>query len=77
MIYEKLKQLLPYLEYAASPDTAYNEYDPTDKDQGKLHNHCGCVAYVIQKYFGGSIVSMKGHYWNAWGTMKTEGTRQS
>lgn len=61
---DKLKQVVPYLEYVASPDTAYKEYDPTDDKQGKLHNHCGCVAYVIQKYFGGEIVVMKGHYWN-------------
>ena len=59
-----IEQLHPYLEYAAGKDTAHGEYDPSDPSQGKLHNHCGCVAYVIQKYFGGEIVSMKGHYFN-------------
>jgi hypothetical protein len=64
-IYRKLKEILPYLEYAASQETAYQgEYDPNDSDQGKLHNHCGCVAYVIQRNFGGEIKVCRGHYWN-------------
>lgn len=53
------------MEEVASIDTAYNnEYDPDDIMQGKMHNHCGCSAFTIQKLFGGQIVSMKGHYWN-------------
>ena len=57
-----IQKLIPYLEYAASEDTAYNaEYEP---EKGKLHNHCGCVAYVIQKMFGGELMGAKKHIWN-------------
>lgn len=55
----KLRQ---YFEYVASEDTAYDKtYDP---NKGKLHNHCGCVAHVIQKMFGGELMGAKNHIWN-------------
>lgn len=74
---DKIDKLYPYLEYAAGADTAYGQYNPSDLDQGKLHNHCGCVSYVIQKYFGGEILVMKGHYWNKIGDLQHDATRQS
>lgn len=64
-IEDKIKELAPYLKFAASKETAYgNAYNPDDEDQGVLHNHCGCVAYTVQQAFGGDIVSHKKHYWN-------------
>mgnify|MGYP001250401207 CR=1 FL=1 len=74
IVEEKVIKLKTFLEEAASIDTAYGKYDPTDTRQGKLHNHCGCVAYVIQKMFGGKIVSMKGHYWNKIGGFEFDAT---
>lgn len=74
IVEEKVIKLKASLEEAASIDTAYGEYDPTDTSQGKLHNHCGCVAYVIQKILGGKIVSMKGHYWNKIGGFEFDAT---
>ena len=60
------KNLLIALQASASPDTAFGEYNPTKR--GKLHNHCGCVAYSVQKIKGGTIktgtVCGVKHYWN-------------
>ena len=65
LLKSKLMSVKSFQEHAASIDTAYNnEYEPTHSHFGKLHNHCGCVAYTNQKLFGGKIVSMRGHYWN-------------
>jgi hypothetical protein len=59
---ESIESLIPYLEYAASEDTAYcDDYRP---ENGILHNHCGCVAYVIQKMYGGELMGAKNHIWN-------------
>ena len=59
---EKLNKLMPYLEYAASCETAYGlDYEPRIHP---LHNHCGCVAYVIQKMYGGELMGAKNHIWN-------------
>ncbi len=59
---KKIPLLLPYLEYAASEETAYNsEYDPS---KGVLHNHCGCIAYVIQTMCGGEQMGARKHIWN-------------
>ena len=76
-IRDKIKELTSYLKFAASKETAYgNEYNPDDEDQGVLHNHCGCVAYVIQQMFGGSIRTGKvhgvKHYWNDIGGMEVD-----
>ena len=63
---EKLQPLLDHLRYCGSEDTAYGEYDP--KNYGSLHNHCGCVAYVVQQVMGGDIMQGKvcgvSHQWN-------------
>lgn len=63
---DKFQNILSTLKYCASKDTAYGDYNP-DK-HGELHNHCGCVAYVIQQMFGGTIRTGKvegvKHYWN-------------
>ena len=63
---DKLQPIVSTLKYCAGPDTAYGDYNP--EDHGPLHNHCGCVAFVIQKMFGGSIRTGKvngvTHYWN-------------
>ena len=40
---DKIKQVIPYLEYVTSPDTAYKEYDPTDNRQGD----CITTAVVL------------------------------
>ena len=42
---------------------------PFDTLVGRLEGHCGCVAYVVQKRFGGDIMHGKvpiigSHYWN-------------
>lgn len=59
---EKINKLMPYLKYAASCETAYRlDYEPRIHP---LHNHCGCVAYVIQKLFGGEQMGAKKHIWN-------------
>ena len=46
----------------AAADTAYGKWS------GGLHNHCGPVSYLVQKKFGGHIVSGKikgeSHLWN-------------
>ena len=59
LLKSKLMSVKSFQEHAASIDTAYKEYEPTHSHFGKLHNHCGCVAYTNQKLFGGKIVSMQ------------------
>lgn len=72
---QEIIQLRPYLEYAASEDTAYNdEYDPAIDP---LHNHCGCVAYVIQRIFGGELMGAKKHIWNRVEDIEHDATRKN
>jgi hypothetical protein len=63
----KISAYLSVFQKAASPETSYYpDYSP-DR-YGKLHGHCGCVSYALQKLIGGRIVSgtIKGqaHFWN-------------
>jgi hypothetical protein len=71
---DKFQKIIGTLKYCASADTAYGEYEP--EKYGELHNHCGCVAYVIQQMFGGSIRTGKvhgvKHYWNDIGGMEVD-----
>jgi len=61
LFHERLPQLrLDMLEVAAS-DTAY---DPEGWSEGGLDEHCGCVAYVVQKRWGGDLLQKGGHIWN-------------
>ena len=70
---ESIESLIPYLEYAASEDTAYcDDYRP---ENGILHNHCGCVAYVIQSMFGGELIGAKNHIWNRIEDIEYDATR--
>ena len=58
---EKLNKLMSYLGMLLQ-DTAYGlDYEPRIHP---LHNHCGCVAFVIQKLFGGEQMGAKKHIWN-------------
>lgn len=61
-----LNLLLDHFRFCGSEDTAYGEYD--EEKYGKLHNHCGCVAYALQKVMGGDILQGKidgvSHQWN-------------
>ena len=63
---EKLQPILDHLRYCGSEETAYGEYDP--RNFGSLHNHCGCVAFAVQKVLGGDIIQGKvagvSHQWN-------------
>ena len=63
---DTLSRISQHLYYCGSADTAYDHYEP--KKYGSLHNHCGCVAYTLQKLLGGQIVSGKInnilHRWN-------------
>lgn len=58
--------ILDSLNSTANASTAFGDYNP--QKFGKLHNHCGCVAYAIQKIHGGTIRTGKvcgvKHYWN-------------
>jgi hypothetical protein len=58
--------LLKLLNDSADSSTAFGEYNP--RKFGKLHNHCGCVSYAVQKILGGTIRTGKvcgvKHYWN-------------
>jgi hypothetical protein len=71
---DKLQNILGTLKYCAGPDTAYGQYNP--KKFGPLHNHCGCVAYAVQKLLGGTIktgkVSGVKHYWNEIGLVEVD-----
>lgn len=51
----------------ASKETAYKSvYEP--ETYGNLHNHCGCVADIVQSFAGGELLTgtVKGvyHIWN-------------
>jgi len=61
-----MDRIQKHLENSASASTAYGNYNP--QKFGKLHNHCGCVTFAIQKLFGGTIRTGRiygvKHYWN-------------
>ena len=71
---DKFQLILSHFRYCGSRDTAYGEYIP--QQFGKLHNHCGCVSYALQKMLGGDIMQGKvngvPHMWNSIGMVEVD-----
>jgi len=71
---DRLQTILADFHAIAQADTAFGDYDPALR--GKLHGHCGCVTFALQKIFGGQIVSGKiageSHLWNDFGGIEVD-----
>lgn len=67
IILDEVARLYRALISSASRETAYDP-EKYDKSQCPLIGHCGAVAYVVQKEFGGAILSGRvlgeSHFWN-------------
>ena len=71
---DKFQHILNHFRYCGSEETAYGDYLPAQF--GKLHNHCGCVAYALQQMLGGDIMQGKvngvPHMWNSIGMVEVD-----